>query len=515
MSEVSENKTENKGSAPGKVGGFLKRHKKLVIVVVALAVVVAIVLGLVNSMRSAAASMTAAPQTVTLQRMDLQQVVSGTGTLQSGVSREVNSSLTYEVKEIYVAEGDVVEKDQLLAQLDTSTLDDNIAEVRKNIKTAQDRDALSLAQAERRLQDAKNNRQINWDKNDRAVQEAMATLTAAQTELGAYAEYERLKAAVDSATDGPGGPNYTAAMTAYNDYLTVNPGVEAGYTAAKTTYDAALTAYNRAVETRDTTYRSDSLSIESAQDTVNTQRLQDSAATYRTQLENYLKEKEKCQIKAPIAGVITAMTAEVGKNPSAGALGSATAATTSSALFTIEDTKNLEITSSVPEYDAVNIKVGMKVHITSDALDDMEWEGTVKSISPKATDTNNNFSVVMRVTSPVGELAIGMSAKINIITEEKTNVFAVPYDAVTTNEEGKTVVYALREDAASTSVAEETGTPPAAMGTEIEVETGMETDYYIEISGKGLEEGMLILADPEGKNVSTGNVTPFVMMGGG
>jgi multidrug efflux pump subunit AcrA (membrane-fusion protein) len=139
----------------------------------------------------------------------------------------------------------------------------------------------------------------------------------------------------------------------------------------------------------------------------------------------------------------------------------------------------------------------------------------VKSISPKATDTNNNFSVVVRVTSPVGKLAIGMSAKINIVTQEKTNVFAVPYDAVTTNDEGKTVVYALKEDAASAPTAGEAGTPPAAMGTEIEVETGMETDYYIEISGKGLEEGILIFADPEGKNVSTGSDNPFVMMGGG
>ncbi|MCL1896294.1 MAG: efflux RND transporter periplasmic adaptor subunit [Clostridiales bacterium] len=49
---------------------------------------------------------------------------------------------------------------------------------------------------------------------------------------------------------------------------------------------------------------------------------------------------------------------------------------------------------------------------------------------------------------------------------------------------------------------------------EIEVTTGMETDYYIEISGEGLTEGLLILSDPLGRNVRVGGPNMFGMMDG-
>jgi len=49
---------------------------------------------------------------------------------------------------------------------------------------------------------------------------------------------------------------------------------------------------------------------------------------------------------------------------------------------------------------------------------------------------------------------------------------------------------------------------------EIEVKTGMETDYYIEIISDELTEGMLILSDPLGRNVNTGRGPMFGGMGG-
>ena len=73
-------------------------------------------------------------------------------------------------------------------------------------------------------------------------------------------------------------------------------------------------------------------------------------------------------------------------------------------------------------------------------------------------------------------LLIGLSAKVEIILSQVTDVYAVPYDAVGTDENGGSVVYAR-----SGGETEFTAIP---------VETGMETDYYIEISGEGLSDGM-------------------------
>ncbi|MFV0413456.1 MAG: efflux RND transporter periplasmic adaptor subunit, partial [Oscillospiraceae bacterium] len=230
------------------------------------------------------------------------------------------------------------------------------------------------------------------------------------------------------------------------------------------------------------------------------------------------EDREKCSVTAPLAGTITEMAAKAGQSAGGGLSGGSAAATASStassALFIIEDTSQLEITASIAEYDVVNIQTGMPVAITTDALTGEEWTGTVKNISAKATDTSGNFTVVVQITSPVGELAIGMSAKINIATQSKENVFAVPYDAVTTNAQGDSIIYVMEQTrgtaaggrGAMPATEENSGSEPAlpaATGQAVVVKTGMETDYYIEIISDELEEGMVVLADPEGKNVST------------
>ena len=489
MSEPKSTFKEKMISFASKAGALIKRRKKLFITLVSLLVVGGVVLGVVSSMRNAAAVIEI-PQTYTLTRMDLEQIVSGTGIMQSSLTREVTSSLTYEITEVYVAEGDRVQKNQILAQLDTTEINKLIADTRQSIADAEAADALALAQAERKLQDAINTRDINKTKNDRLVAEALDALEAATRDFEAAKQ-----------TYGDGSPEAAVAEAAMN---------------------SAQDAYNRAVETRDTTYRNDSLSVENALDAVNNQKQKDSAANYRSQLEGYLEDKENCAIKAPVAGTVTAITAEAGN--SAGGMGGA-----SVSLFTIEDTDHLEITAFVPEYDAPSVKAGLPVHITSDAIDGEVWEGTVKSVSVTANE-NSNFTVVVSVTSPVGSLTIGMSAKFNIVTASKNNVFAVPYDAVTTNAAGESVIYVYGGGEGMGGPPEGMQNPPNNLGGSpqvigtpqsvgqapanvqgegtanipIVVQTGMETDYYIEISSPLLAEGMVILADPEGRNVNTG-----------
>lgn len=524
---------ESKGNVWQRVKGFVKRHKKLTIVLVVVIVIIAIIAWMLNGLNAAMSNIVQVPQTLTLERMDLEQTVSGTGKLQSSNSRDVTSSLSYEIKEIFVEEGDRVEQGDLLAKLDTTELDKNIAEAQKNIKTAQDSDALALAQAERQLQDAINTRDINKAANDQAVADAEAAWVNAQNVLTAlqitYDQYQSFKAAVPTDITDPG---YVAAKATYDNFMTLNPTIETDYLSAKTAVETARNAYDQAISASESTYRANSIAVENAQDNVNTQKQRDSAASYRTQLKGYQDDKKKCSIEAPMAGTITAMTAEVGASAGGSALAAGTSSGGSTALFTIEDTNSLEITTSIPEYDMVLLQTRMQATITSDALDGEVWTGSVKSISPKATDTSGNFTVVVEVTSPVGELAIGMSAKVNIITEQKKDVFAVPYDAVTTNEKGESVVYVWSPEMArqgesggnappaqapSGSMTDAAGGDMAAsaiVGTPIVVETGMETDYYIEIKSGELQEGMLILADPEGKNVNTGNNPGFIMMGG-
>ena len=87
-----------------------------------------------------------------------------------------------------------------------------------------------------------------------------------------------------------------------------------------------------------------------------------------------------------------------------------------------------------------------------------------------------------------------MTAKCSIVKKEASDVYAVPYDAVH-KENGES--YILVKDGDSTS--------------KVTVTTGMETDYYIEVQGSDLQEGLQVVIPTDKQNSTFGG---FGGMGG-
>jgi len=442
--------------------------------------------------------------TITLEEMDLKQFSSAIGVTQSENSHNVSTELPYKITKVFVKEGEWVKKGEILAQLDTSELDKKISDTKASIESAQKADNLALSQAERVLSEANSARTSNYEANNKSVQEALFALDTAQSKLNnieimlsSFAtEVSIKKNQWDNAkstyglneADGPHLTSYDNGYTEWHAYRTAitnydNAAQLHGLSDAQSAVKAANTNYETAVKTRDITYKNDTTSINNAKENVNTSKSKDSAASYKTLLNSYLEEKANCTIKSPINGTVTVMNAKVGNKVSG--------LSASSTLFVVEDTNNLEVSVVVPEYDAVIIERNMEVEITSDAVANKNWAGIVKSISPKATDLNSNFTIIIKINSEVENLAIGMSAKVNIITESKKNVFAIPYDAIAVDEMGQQIIYALVD----------------GVSTAIKVTTGMETDYYVEITANELKNGMKIMADPNGKNTSNNNTS--------
>ena len=71
-----------------------------------------------------------------------------------------------------------------------------------------------------------------------------------------------------------------------------------------------------------------------------------------------------------------------------------------------------------------------------------------------------------------------MIAKCSIILKEVRDVYAVPYDAVHTNRDGDSVLYVEDESGGQSQVA---------------VTKGMESDYYVEVSGDELRENLQVI----------------------
>lgn len=207
-------------------------------------------------------------------------------------------------------------------------------------------------------------------------------------------------------------------------------------------------------------------------------------------------------ITAPVSGVVTAVYAEEGQ-PGNGLL------------FVIEDTDALKITTNIREYDVGNIEVGMPVVIRSDATGDKEIPGTVTYIAPAANKTENGntltaddstveFEAEVQVNDADSGLRIGMNTRLTVLLEERSDVYGVPYDSVVEKADGSEVVYAVEPSS------EKEG---GYVVTEVPVTTGLETDFYIEVSGDGITDGLSIVSDPQ--SVAPGmEVTPdFVATG--
>ncbi len=214
---------------------------------------------------------------------------------------------------------------------------------------------------------------------------------------------------------------------------------------------------------------------------------------------------EDATITAPVSGVVTAVYAKVGE-PGNGLL------------FVVEDTQSLKINTKIKEYDVANIREGMPVVIKSDATGDQEISGTVTYIAPAAVkteagntqtggnDSNVEFEAEVQVNDPNCGLRIGMNTRLTVLLEEKQDVFGVPYDAVVEKADGSTVVYAAVEQ-------QNSGKNSSYVVTEIPVTTGLETDFYIEISGGEVTPGMAVISNPQ--SVTPGmEVTPDFVANG-
>lgn len=261
----------------------------------------------------------------------------------------------------------------------------------------------------------------------------------------------------------------------------------------KAVEDAQL-AYDSAVRSLEAAQTAANQSINSAKDAVTSEKIAANTESLQEDIRTLNDNIKKCTVTAPTSGTVTAVYAEEN-------------ATATGLMFTIENTQGLQVKVKVKEYDLPSVKEGMKAVITADATGSVEYEGIVQKISPAAigagsskstaaaaTSTTNNtveFEAEVLIQTPNTPLRIGMTAKAKIITQEKPSVLAVPYDALTTNEKGQTIVYTPQKQSDNTYQA-----------VAIPVKTGVETDLAIEITGEGLTDGMPVITDA--KSMSPG-----------
>lgn len=221
------------------------------------------------------------------------------------------------------------------------------------------------------------------------------------------------------------------------------------------------------------------------------------------------------EIRAPVDGVVLDRTVDEGQTVAA--------SLSAPQLFLIaEDLSKMEILATVDESDIGKIHEGQPVEFTVQAYPDSTFPGTVKQVRLNSTTQENvvNYIVVIGVENPTGLLLPGMTATVQFIIAQSTDVLRVANSALRFRPTEEMLSQWRKErgpherpDSAGTAGAgarssgvrrtREPGAGNRAMlwfigddgnPAAVFARTGISDGQYTEVSGRRIQEGMQVIA---------------------
>ena len=447
----------------------LKKHrKKIVVIAIVLVIIIAavVIIGKIKTGQTKKGKQeTQQENTISLEKMDLTKSISATGTIESKQSREVSANVNgVTINKIKVSVGDEVKKGKSLITFDETDLQESLSEAKDALSDAQSEGSSSIQKAQKQVSDAKS-------------------------------EYADVKSEENS--------KVAKAKKAYE---------EAKKSKQKDQLTQAKTEYENAVSTRKSTLKQSKSSIEQAQEALDTAKssANKSIKEAKKQVTQAQESLDKCEVTAPMDGIVTSISVQEGDTYSGGTI------------LQIEDVSGYTISTSVDEYDISNVKVGQKVIVLTEATDEDELEGEVTFVAPSTESSSGSsssqsgesgamtssgsssdgYEVQIALKTTDERLKLGLTARCSIVEEEAADVFAVPYDAISQNTSGESVINVSEGENGNVSK------------KQIVVTKGMESDYYVEVQSDELTEGMKVLIPTDSTSDSTSEETGNDSLGG-
>ena len=310
-------------------------------------------------------------QTEALRARDLEAIVSASGKVQPKRQVNVSAQTPGRVTRIAVEEGQRVKAGQFLLEIDPKQLEGQL-------------------------------------------QRGEASVAAAQSSLlGARTSVEQGRANLDLARQ-----NLKRQEDLWKEGLTTKENLEKAQNEV-TVREADLRARTQDIET-------------------NEQRIKQEQAGLSTTRYNL----NQIIITAPMDGLVTRRSIEEGETAVVGTMNNA-----GSVLLTIADMSVIEAEVEVDETEIPTVALHQEAKVTIDAVPDRTFKGRVTEIgnSPIQTNTNTNtqsngqrqattFKVVITLEEPVPDIRPGFTCTAEITTAKRTDVVAVPIQALTVRE---------------------------------------------------------------------------------
>jgi HlyD family secretion protein len=354
--------------------------KKILLIVLAVLVAAGLVAFMVVRQQSGYTKV----YTATLTREDLSTVISGTGQIKPTNYVNVGATAFGRVTHLYVKEGDHVTKGQVLATVENVQPEANVDAQKAAIGSAKT-DVLADVAAEKT---------------------AEANVEHAQADL----EQKKL--------------DWDRAQALYKDGIMAKQ----DFDAKKAAYDLDVASVAQAV-------------AQLNQAKANTDSARGHMGTQVATLRSDQDALSKTVSTAPFNGIVTNLPVREGETVVVGIQNAE-----GSTLMTIADMSVVTAEVKVDETDIVNVQLGQPAEITVDALPNKVFKGHVTLVGDQAllrstgvatsqsttgTEEAKDFKVVVTLDNPSDELRPGLSCTAKITTAHKTDVLALPIQALT------------------------------------------------------------------------------------
>lgn len=404
-------------------------------------------------------------QPVEVVRGDLLISVSGSGNIETSREAMLNFGSGGRIERIAVEEGDEVIKGDILASLDTRTLE--LAKTQAEVALTQAEIALTQAQVARQtVEFALENTRDTEEALELALLQAQISVRTAKhtldetrdiytwpdietaqedvSEAEAFLEYvsERLDVASTSAEQ----TQWTITLTYAQARLIT---AEAKLNAMIQSYDTeevAIAALQvEAAEMAEAQARNNlgkvakevalaELQVEATQKSI--QLAVQSVDLVQQSLAETQKQLDEATITAPFSGVVASVNVKEDDLIPPPTIAPQT-------IIHLIDPTTMELKAEVDEIDIAKVQAGQRTIIEIDALPDVQFEGTVTSISQLPTMQAGVVLYEVKIDFSILEdsrLRAGMSASADIIINERSNILLVPDRAIGKDSQGRPIV---------------------------------------------------------------------------
>jgi HlyD family secretion protein len=357
----------------------------LLVVIPILALIGLLGSGIIKPPGSSSTDTTAKLETVNATRGTFRVSVTGPGTIEAAQTLDVKPQVNGTVLSL-PKEGQRVIKGELVSKLDSTTL-------QRTVENAQ----ISLKKAGAQLESQRISQASNRANQQQQIALSQANYSNAQLEVS----------------------NAQIALSNAQKLFTSGGNSRLDVQNAQTTLEKAQSNLSSARVALETNKNAVGFKASSdSQDLTNLQLAIDQATI---SLRNAQTDLANTKIYAPINGVISSVTAQVGSSATG-------------ALFTMIDDSQVNLPVQVDETEIGKVKVGQLAELTLDAIPDQKFQGKVTKISPQAKVVQNIAVFYVTVTVPNTDLQLrpGMTAEAEVISLEVADTLTLPKRAIQT-----------------------------------------------------------------------------------